>query len=259
MPHPTWPASPLAAAGRAFDLLVQAPSRLLFDGRGCDGLPDETLSLPRLRALLLTPGTSSRTRDAVWRDLVGRARNDGPGWVIGAVGIALPGLRRAARQLTAGWPGDTSDLDAETLTGFVERLRSIDLVPPRICGRLIDAGVRAARKARLDAVGPTAPAHPWGHPDLVLAQVVAAGVLDADEADLIATTRLDEASLVDAAAAMGITASQASSWRRGPNADSWRRSATVQQMPAIILAAGPRHPLRRRPGVDGPADDFCRR
>ncbi|MFD0575171.1 hypothetical protein [Dactylosporangium darangshiense] len=139
------------------------------------------------------------------------------------MGIALPGLRHVAGLLAAGWRGDTRDLDAELLAGFVERLKTIDLQPPRVVGRLIDAGLRAARKARdaesdaqlihTDATGPIAPIQPWDHPDLVLARAVAAGVIDADEANLIAVTRLENATLAQAAARIGITASLASSWR----------------------------------------------
>ncbi|WP_146017451.1 hypothetical protein [Verrucosispora sp. ts21] len=220
----SWPSSPLSAAGRAFALLVQPPTPIGFDGRGFEGLPDEILPLERLRALLLAPQTGVEVRDAVWRELVVRARRDGPAWVVAAVGIALPGLRHVAGLLAAGWRGDTRDLDAELLTGFVARLRSIDVEPPRVVGRLIDAGLRAARKARdadsdaqlihTDAVDPIAPVAPWDHPDLVLARAVIAGVLDADEANLIGATRLESVTLVEAGARLGITASLASSWRQ---------------------------------------------
>nr|WP_052165586.1 hypothetical protein [Micromonospora purpureochromogenes] len=219
----SWPSSPLAAADRAFTLLVQPPTHVGFDGRGFDGLPDEILPLERLRALLLSPQTGVEVRDAVWRELVVRARRDGPAWVVAAVGIAMPGLRHVGGLLAAGWRGDTRDLDAELLVGFVARLKTIDLEPPRICGRLIDAGLRAARKARdaesdaqlihTDATSPIAPIQPWDHPDLVLARAVAAGVIDIDEARLIAATRLENATLAQAAACLGITARLASSWR----------------------------------------------
>jgi transposase-like protein len=109
------------------------------------------------------------------------------------------------------------------ITGFFARLKSIDLDEPRICGRLVEAGLRAARKARdadsdaqfihTDAVGPIAPIHPWDHPDLVLARAVAAAVLDADEANLIAATRLETATVAQVADQMGIAPSTASAWR----------------------------------------------
>jgi hypothetical protein len=218
-----WPSSPLDAAQRAFNLLVEPPTHVGFDGRGFDGLPDEILPLDQMRDLLLSAATSVEVRDAVWRELVVRARRDGPAWVVGAVGVAMPGLRRVAGMLVTGWRGDTDDLDSELIVGFVARLRTIDLDVPRICGRLIDAGLRAARKARdadsdaqlihADAIGPIAPIHPWDHPDLVLARAVAAAVIDADEANLIAATRLDNATVAQVADKLGIAPSTASAWR----------------------------------------------
>jgi hypothetical protein len=59
----------------------------------------------------------------------------------------MPGLRRSAGRVARGWRGDTNDRDAELLAGFVARLAAVDLDEPRICGRLLDAGERAARRA----------------------------------------------------------------------------------------------------------------
>ena len=244
-----WPSSPLDAAQRAFTLLVQPPSHVGFDGRGFDGLPDEILPLDHLRDLLLSPKTGVEVRDAVWRELVVRARRDGPAWVVAAVGVAMPGLRRIAGLLAAGWRGDTDDLDSELIVGFVARLKTIDLDVPRICGRLIDAGLRAARKARdadsdaqlihIEATGPIAPIQPWDHPDLVLARAVAAAVIDADEANLIAATRLDTATVAQVADQLGIAASTASAWR----AKAERRLAAA--ISAGELAFIPLRPRRR--------------
>jgi hypothetical protein len=143
--------------------------------------------------------------------------------VVAAVGVAMPGLRRTAGLLAAGWRRDTDDLDSELIVGFVARLKTIDLDGPRVCGRLIDAGLRAARRARdadsdaqlihADAVGPIAPIRPWDHPELVLARAVAAAVIDADEANLIAATRLDNTTVAQVANTLGIPASTASAWR----------------------------------------------
>ncbi|MEV4517134.1 hypothetical protein AB0K00_50285 [Dactylosporangium sp. NPDC049525] len=203
---------------------MHAPTQVGFDGRGFDGLPDRMVPLHELRRLLLAWETPVEVRDAVWRELVGRARRDGPAWVIGAVGVAMPGLRRVAGILAAGWRGDTDDLDSELIVGFVARLQTVDVEESRICGRLIDAGVRAARKARdresdaqlvrTGVAGPLAPLQPWDHPDLVLVRAVAAGVLDAAEAMLIGATRLGETTLAQSAEQLGISAGLASSWRR---------------------------------------------
>src|SRR3954471_15716858 len=135
-----WPSTPLDAAEKAFLLLAEAPTHVPFDARGFDRLPDRILPLDELRRLVLAAATSPEVRDAVWRELVVRARRDGPAWRVAAVGMAMPGLRRQAGLLAAGGHGDTHDLDSELLVGFMERLATVDLDEPRICGRLVDAG-----------------------------------------------------------------------------------------------------------------------
>jgi hypothetical protein len=220
----TWPSSPLDAAQRAFDLLVCPPAPLGFDARGVKGLPERMLPLDELRDLLLKPDTTITVRDGVWRDLVTRARRDGPAWVVATVAMALPGLRKQAGVLAAGGKGDTADLDAELIVGFLERLKTVDIAEQRICGRLIDAGVRSARKSRdryadthlvhVDSDGPRTPKLPWDHPDWVLARAVAAGVLDPEEANLIAATRLGHDTLAQAADALGMDPVLAAKWRK---------------------------------------------
>jgi hypothetical protein len=95
---------------------------------------------------------------------------------------------------------------------------------PRICGRLIDAGLRSARKVReaysdtelikVDSAGSGLPMLPFDHPDLVLARAVAVAVIDPEEASLIGATRLGQATLAQAAAELGIDPALAASWRR---------------------------------------------
>jgi len=218
-----WPTTPLDAAEKAFVMLAEAPTHVPFDARNFAGLPRKILPLDELRKLLLTRGISETIRDAVWRELVIRSRRDGPAWRIAAIGMALPGLRRQAGMLAAGWHGDSHDLDSELLLGFMERLRTIDLDEPRICGRLIDAGVRAARTLRdkdsdtrlirSESAGSLLPIRPWDHPDFVLARAIAIGVIDRDEARLIAETKLDHRTLARVAAEIGISPQTASDWR----------------------------------------------
>jgi hypothetical protein len=219
-----WPTTPLDAAQRAFDLLVCPPAPLAFDGRGFAGLPNRILPLDELKKLLIADATSRPVRDAVWRELVVRARRDGPAWVVAAVGIAMPGLRRMAGLLAKGWPGDSSDRDSELLTGFVDRLRSIDLADTRIAGKLIDAGARAVKAARAREEGADAirvqatwslpPQQPWDHPDWVLTRAVAQAVIDPDEYLLIAGTRLDQLALATVADKLGLSVPLAAAWRR---------------------------------------------
>ena len=219
-----WPTSPLDAAQRAFDLLVIPPTPLTFDGRAVDGCPDQPMPLQDLKRFLLHRGTPPAVRDVVWRELVTRARRDGPAWVVATVGLAMPGLRSLAGRLAAGYRGDTDDIDAEILATFVTRLRQVDLEQPKVVQRLLWAAQRAGRKVRyadtrtdtldVEPVGPRAPLRPWDHPDLVLARAVLAAVIDADEANIIAATRLEGMSVEAVASRWGITPQLTSQWRK---------------------------------------------
>jgi hypothetical protein len=225
--HDSWPTSPLQAVGRAFELLTAPPSPLTFDGIGFAGLPQRPLDLPTLRRVLLSPALTPPQRDAVWRALVARARQDTAPtrvWTILAVGLALPGLTRVAGRLARDCPTDVADLDAEILAGFLLRLQTLDLVGQRVLGRLLDAATRAGRRARADAGDVTTvrvneswsapPTQPWAHPDWVLARAVAAGVLDRTEACLIGATRLEDVSIRGAALALEVDVATALAWRK---------------------------------------------
>lgn len=215
---------PLDAAQRAFDLLTIRPAPLAFDCRGIPGLPQELVALDELKRLLIRDGTPRATRDVVWRELVIRARRDGPAWVVASVGIAMPGLRRRAGRLARGWHGDSDDLDSELLAGFLERLKTLDLDGPNICRRLIDAGTRAVRRSchhdhdrdaiRLEDARSLPPARPWDHPDFVVARAVAAGVIGPEEGLLIGATRLEDIPLHAVAAHLQVSVSTAAAWRR---------------------------------------------
>jgi hypothetical protein len=180
--------------------------------------------MDELRQLLTHDNTPRSVRDVVWQEVVTRARRDGPAWVVAAAGLALPGLRRRAGRLASGWHGDTADLDAELLAGFLERLTTIDLDAANICSRLIDAGARSVRRARacaqdseavrvFGAWGPPPP-RPWDHPDWVLTRALTAAVIDPEECLLISATRLDDVPIQVVADRLGITVQLAISWRR---------------------------------------------
>src|SRR5881227_1607113 len=136
----------------------------------------------------------------------------------------MPGLRMRAGLLTRRWHGDTADLDAEMITGFVERLGTVNLDAPRICERLIDAGARAVKKSRLaeeeasavhvDTAWSRTPSGPWDHPDWVLTRAVAAAVIDPEEHLLIGETRLGGVPLPVVAKRLGIPTTLAAGWRR---------------------------------------------
>ncbi|GAA4201594.1 hypothetical protein [Actinocatenispora rupis] len=210
----TWTRSPLATAEKAFGLLCTQPRPLSLDSTDVPGLPDGPVPLTRLRQLLLERATGREARDAIWRRLVLRAKTGRPEWVIAAVGMAMPTLRRAACRIAFRWHGDAADIDAEMLTGFLTALRAVDPDAPRLCQRLCRAAAGAGRQIRHATAPPLlahedypesqAPHRPYGHPDLVLGRAVAAGVITAEEADLIGRTRLGGEPIAARAAALGV-------------------------------------------------------
>jgi hypothetical protein len=196
-----------------FTRSVCEPTTLWLDGAQFDDLPDGRLLLMPLRDLLLRPATTPRTRDAVWRELIFRARTR-ESWLVAAIGMAMPGLRRAVRQLAVNVRGDRDDLESAVAEGFVTALHKVDLGDTSLCARLVTAARKAGAKqlhqdAAVDAAvwsqfASRAPQPPWGHPDFVLLDAVAAGVLSMAEARLIGATRLEHVPVADLAAELGL-------------------------------------------------------
>jgi hypothetical protein len=101
-------------------------------------------------------------------------------------------------------------VQAELLTAFVAALRSMKLGGPRVAQRLLSATFTAARAVlRADQARPKTPvelpvsAPTAGHPDLVLARAVTAGVISSAEAELIGVTRLEGVSVASYAQRLG--------------------------------------------------------
>jgi hypothetical protein len=178
------------------------------------GLPPRFLTLRALRDWLMTHRTNYQARDAVWHDVVRRARTD-PAWVSVAAGMMTPALVQAAGRIARGFRDDPRDIDAEMLTAFLKALRTVDLEAGRLFSKLRWVAVRAGLAVRHagqpyilvgdieNAVG-MAPHLPYGHPDLILQRAVDADVITADEADLISTTRLDAVTVERHAADLGL-------------------------------------------------------
>ncbi|MDN5920693.1 MAG: hypothetical protein L0I76_37260 [Pseudonocardia sp.] len=175
-------------------------------------MPDRLLGLGELRALLLERGCPSATRDAVWAELVGRARSAGPRWSVACAGMALPALIRVCRGLTDRFAGDRADIHAAVVAGFFQGLARVDLSRRAVLVSLRWSAYRAGMAAVRDALDAPTPitgtvletdreAPVSGHPDLVLARAVADGVITAAEAALIGSTRLEGVRLADAARA----------------------------------------------------------
>lgn len=202
---------PLEVAESTFRLLTSGPEPLAVDGRLVGhGLPRRLIPLSELAAVLMHPSTSFAARDAAWRLLVTRARTHGSAWVVGAVGVALPGLRASAGRLSRAHAA--ADVQADLLTGFLTALSTLDLEEGRICPRLCNAAYVAAR-AGARAADPSRTGRctwqasralmPDNHPDFLLDRAVRLGILTVGEAELIGVTRLEGRSLTAYALDLG--------------------------------------------------------
>lgn len=206
--------SPLDTLEDAFVVLVTGPAPLALDGAAIGhGLPGRPIPLDELQVLLLDRSLPYPARDGALAELLARAKVE-PAWIVGLAGVLLPGLRRIAGRVTRDFSGDTADLDAEILAGFVEAVRAVEPSGKRLAARLLAVPWNRAKSAlRAESAyagrkAPTpaseVPARPWGHPDFVLARAVAADVIGSDEAELIGATRLDGIPLSVLAAERGV-------------------------------------------------------
>lgn len=207
----------LSSAERAFELLTCEPAPLVFDARPVPGLPDTTMPLDRLRTLLVYERYDSDTTDILWRQLARHAREWGPAWVVGAIGVALPALTHLAAKISYGRPRLADDVDSEVLAGFLAALRTTDLDRPRLWLRMCWAAWRAGAAVIRDqegeelpldlSTGSRTPRMPYGHPDLLLGRAAAAGLITGEAAELISATRFGDALIEQIAAEQGTTAS----------------------------------------------------
>lgn len=101
-------ASPLDTAETSFRLLTTGPGALSLNCTTlAPALPRGEVNLAELRMLLTSRHVSDETRDAVWRELVTRARVRKGAWTVAAVGMAMPALRMIAATLTGTFPTKT--------------------------------------------------------------------------------------------------------------------------------------------------------
>jgi hypothetical protein len=221
---------PFDVAANSFWLLTVGPEPLSIDGAALGGgLPARRIALSELASILMHPSCGYTTSDRVWRLLIEQARTGGPAWVVGAAGVALPGLRQGAYRLRHY----SGDVQAELLTAFVAALRTVKPGGAKVAQRLLSATFTAARAAlRADEPRTTAPvelpvsAPTAGHPDVVLTRAVTAGVITADEAELIGATRLEGVSVAGYAEPVG----------RGYWAVAKERSRAEERLVAAIRA-----------------------
>ncbi|GIJ12743.1 hypothetical protein ACFFMR_14390 [Micromonospora andamanensis] len=242
----------LTTAEKAFELLTCEPAPLVFDARPVPGLPDTTMPLNKLRQLLIFELYDSTTTDELWRQLAQHAREWGPAWVVGAIGVALPALTHLAAKISRGCARHADDVDSEVLAGFLHALRTADLAPPRLWLRLCWAAYRAGvAVVKADdseelppdlSSGSRSPRMPYGHPDLLLGRAAATGMITTEAAELISATRFGDALIEHLAAEQGVTASALRMRRR-------RAERIVATAITRGDLSGPIHPSSPREGM----------
>ncbi|GLZ15888.1 hypothetical protein Acsp04_61230 [Actinomadura sp. NBRC 104425] len=211
-------ANALKTADTAFKLLTTGPRPLALDGRDLGhGLPAREIDLAELRDRLLSKSATDALKDAVWAELVTRARSGDPAWVIGCVGVAMPGLKAVAGRAVQTSPVHCiDDIVSEMLTEFVAQLAHIDIQRPNIAPRLLfwarkgALRVRARERRHLACDPLQMPAGPnipeKAGPETVLKEAVNQDIISPASASLIAATRLNGRSVKDVALEQGIPA-----------------------------------------------------
>jgi hypothetical protein len=215
-------------------LTQEGPQPLAVDGRRLGhGLPGRPIALTELSAILMHPSCRPAAQNAVWRLLVLNARTGREAWMVGAVFVALPGLRRRAYLLSRLSDGD---VEAAIVEAFIHVLRTAKLARVGVLNGLLNAAFTQARASLTKrdaaasagvvngAAGSRQPTGPAGHPDLVLARAVRHGVLTVEEAALVGGTYLED-----------VTAGQ---YAERVGQSQWllykQRSAAVQRLVAAL-------------------------
>jgi len=209
----------------AFAVLCAEPGPLALEAGAVAGLPERTIPLTELRALLLHPSTPHDLRDATLGELLRRAQAEGGRWTVGLAGVVLYGLRRAVAPLIAVCPDSAADVEAEAIAGLLEAFATTNSSRSRLASRLTwlarnRAKELVVREFAESAARPfhdlTSAAPSWSdhHPDLVLMKAVITGVLEPENAALVGETRLGEMTVPEAARRLGINVKLAYERRR---------------------------------------------
>ena len=150
--------SPLDAVEATFRLLATGPQPLVLKGQTI-GLRQDSIALWELRSLLFHPATGVVVQRAALVELIGRARRHRGAWMIGLVGVLLPGLHQQVACLAEGRSGATASSDGTVLVTLLERLEDPGMSNEaagesllRAVIRPADAGARPARRHRFAAV-----------------------------------------------------------------------------------------------------------
>ena len=139
-----------------FRLLATGPQPLALEGRAI-GLSRASIGLWELRPLLFHPATGVATQRAVLVEPVGRARRRRGAWMIGLVGVLLPGLCHQVASSPEGGSELAATSGAMVLVSLLERLDDLEVSGESAAESLLWAVVRPPG-------GPASPA--WTRPGL---------------------------------------------------------------------------------------------
>jgi hypothetical protein len=139
--------SPLDTVETTFRLLATGPQPLALNGHTI-GLRHASIGLWDLRSLLFHPATDVGVQRTALVELVGRARRRRGAWMIGLVGVLLPGLREQVTDVAGGRSGGTAGSGGMALVDLLERLDDPDLSNEAAAESLLRAVIRPAGPAR---------------------------------------------------------------------------------------------------------------
>jgi hypothetical protein len=219
---------PLCQVADAFRTLVDRSQPLTLDVGGVHpSLPKGPLDVIVLRSLLLHPSLGHTVRGLVWErllELTSRPGVEGEDWGLAVVGIAWPGLRAVVDRLQEQVGRELRwELAQVVLSGFWQALVRIRAERAaggggqacKIPANLLWAAERAGRRFRADAEKTAAHSLPLefgreGEPAAVvgvdlLELAVARRVLDREQAELVASSRIDRRPMRELAVHAGLT------------------------------------------------------
>ncbi|MGV9725676.1 hypothetical protein [Nocardia beijingensis] len=219
------PDSPLAVVWAGFDRMAAEP--LPADPRPVPTAQPDPAAPVRtwgeLRERLWDPSTPMGEVDAIWVWLLERVRAKEESAMLACAGLAAPMLSRTASEYVTASHTARHDIESEILTAFLLHLLRVGLEVPGVWHRLRWGAYRAilaaatCQRTSVTVVGDLdrdlallgervqAMVSGPGHPETVLAQAVAAGVISADAAELIAASRWEGRSLTALAAERGVS------------------------------------------------------
>ncbi|WP_156161842.1 hypothetical protein [Nocardia vulneris] len=178
-------------------------------------LPESPVTWRRLGELLADTSVPFEVMDVdlVWRWLLERARRDGEEAVLVCAGLAVPMLAATAARLAHRVGSDRADAEAAVLAAFVHAVGHLNLRKTRVWCALRWAAFRGGRRWEKQEALSGIPIPPedfglraqrsGGDVEALLTLAVAEGVIDAEDAELIADTRLTRRTLIALATERG--------------------------------------------------------